>query len=170
MTTGSLPCIQSRKRRACRTWATPASRNSPRATRNAMLAKAPSCKSGPRWSASHSITLTFFTQGCGFLQRDKVRGPPRTTGLPAEGQPYSPQGCHPQKRLRHPKVGGHPLRQNQILPRFRGRDMKQFLNFTLPPYRGGSPRRRISLALLQPTPDDSTRAATRWCERISGRF
>src|SRR5262249_1976363 len=36
--------------------------------------------------------------------------------------------------------------QNQILPRFQGRDMKQFLNFTLPPYRGVSPRRRISLA------------------------
>ena len=26
--------------------------------------------------------------------------------------------------------------QNQILPRFRGRDMKQFLNFTLPPTGG----------------------------------
>ena len=48
--------------------------------------------------------------------------------------------------------------------------MKQFLNFTLPPYRGVSPRRRISLALLPPTPGDSTRAATRWCERIRGRF
>ena len=45
----------------------------------------------------------------------------------------------------------------------------QFLNFTLPPDRGVSPRRRISLALLQPRPGDSTRAATRWCERIRGR-
>src|SRR6516164_9590185 len=33
--------------------------------------------------------------------------------------------------------------------------------FHASPYRGVSPRRRISLALLQPTPGDSTRAATR---------
>jgi hypothetical protein len=35
--------------------------------------------------------------------------------------------------------------------------MKQILNFTLPPYRGVSPWRRISLALLQPTLSDAGR-------------
>src|SRR6516164_248313 len=60
-----------------------------------------------------------------------------------------------------------------VLQRHHGRLIageNSILNFTLPPYRGVSPRRRISLALLQPTPGDSTRAATRWCERIRGRF
>src|SRR6516165_6011946 len=45
-------------------------------------------------------------------------------------------GRHRQKEATSPKGRGRPLSQNQILPRFRGRDMKQFLNFTLPPYRG----------------------------------
>ena len=40
------------------------------------------------------------------------------------------------KRATSPRGRGYPLRQNQILPRFRGRDVKQFLNFTLPPTGG----------------------------------
>ena len=41
------------------------------------------------------------------------------------------------KEATSPKGRGQPLSQNQIMPRFRGWDMKQCLNFTLPPYRGG---------------------------------
>ena len=53
---------------------------------------------------------------------------------------------------------------------FSGKGHEVIFEFHASPYRGVSPRRRISLALLQPTPGDSTQAATRWCERISGSF
>jgi hypothetical protein len=94
---------------------------------------------------------------------------PHRTAIPDRNAPtYAassnliPIGVSSPKEATSLKGRGPPLGQNQILPRFRGRDMKQFLNFTLPPYRGVSPRRRISLALLPPTPGDSTRAATSW--------
>ena len=45
---------------------------------------------------------------------------------------------------------------------FSGKGHEVIFEFHASPYRGVSPRRRISLALLQPTPGDSTRAATRW--------
>jgi hypothetical protein len=44
-----------------------------------------------------------------------------------------PIGVSSPKEATSPKGRGYPLRQNQILPRFRGWDMKQILNFTLPP-------------------------------------
>ena len=47
-----------------------------------------------------------------------------------------PIGGSSPKEASSPKGRGYPLRQNQILLRFGRRDMKQFLNFTLPPYRG----------------------------------
>src|SRR5262249_35937767 len=51
--------------------------------------------------------------------------------------------CHPQKRLRHPEVGGTHFRQNQILPRFRGWDLEQFSESEIPP-RGASSAARAS--------------------------
>jgi hypothetical protein len=83
-------------------------------------------------------------------QRNAIRPPRAVHYAPPRAtteQILIPIGCHPQKRLRHPKVEGYPLRQNQILPRFRGWDMKQILNFTLPPTGGRAPRStRPSLA------------------------
>src|SRR6516165_10308426 len=67
---------------------------------------------------------------------------PHRTAIPDRNAPtYAassnliPIGVSSPKEATSPKGRGTPS-QNQILPRFRGRDMKQFLNFTLPPYWG----------------------------------
>src|SRR5262249_32891820 len=66
-----------------------------------------------------------------------------------------------QKRLSH---NGYPLNgPKSNFAAFSGKGHEAIFEFHASPLPGGfSPRRRISLALLQPTPGDSTRAATRW--------
>jgi hypothetical protein len=68
---------------------------------------------------------------------------PHRTAIPDRNAPtYAassnliPIGVSSPKEATSLKGRGYPLRQNQILPRFWGRDMKQFLNFTLPPTGG----------------------------------
>ena len=66
--------------------------------------------------------------------------------------------------------GRGPPRPKSNFAALSGKGHEANSEFHASPLPGGSPRRRISLALLQPTPGDSTRATTRWCERIRGRF
>src|SRR5262245_6435011 len=74
-----------------------------------------------------------------------------------------------------PKRGYVPKGRGVAWPKsnfaaFSGKGHEAIFEFHGSPLPGGSPRRRISLALLQPTPGNSTRAATRWCERIRWSF
>jgi len=121
------------------------------AARAPRAATRPPCRRAAWWSRGASYRAS------GFVPPSAAGG--LSHAQPAAERPVSPWG-RPElfwieavaecKRLqwnlsRHQKIFSRsvfhtmatPLMgQNQILPRFRGRDMKQFLNFTLPPYRG----------------------------------
>src|SRR5262249_51467560 len=106
---------------------------------------------------------------------NRIRCPAFTRVFPKNRCEHAASGISPGtkkffcKNVFHTKAT--PLMgQNQILPRFRGRDMKQFLNFTLPP-TGGFHHGGVSL-----WPCSSRRKVTRHGrqpgggECIRGRF
>src|SRR6516225_6802849 len=66
---------------------------------------------------------------------DATNAQPRSNASANSSQILIFVGVSSPKEATSPKGRGTPS-QNQILPRFRGRDMKQFLNFTLPPTGG----------------------------------
>src|SRR5262249_26748651 len=78
----------------------------------------------------------------GFTEHRLARSDDATNAQPRSNAPANSSqilifvGVSSPKEATSSKGRGHPLGQNQILPRFQGRDMKYFLNLTLPPYRG----------------------------------
>ena len=105
--------------------------------------------------------------GCAAMAREKRCRDKPTTSTKRSGQ--FPRGVIPKRGYVTQRSGVPPSPKSNFAA-FSGKGHEAIFEFHASPLPGGSPRRRISLALLQPTPGDSTRAAARWCERIRGRF
>jgi hypothetical protein len=106
----------------------------------------------------------------------RAPGPSRTRGLLLEGprerdgrekpttstkrsgqfpNKPNPIGVSSPKEATSPKGRGYPPSPKSNFAAFSGKGHEAIFEFHASPLPGGSPRRRISLALLQPTPGDS---------------
>jgi len=113
---------------------------------------------------------TGFTEHGPASSDDATNARPRSNAPATSSQILIFVGVSSPKEATSPKGRGAPTWPKSNLAALSGKGHEAIFEFHASPLPGGSPRRRIFLALLRPTPGDSTRAATRWCERIRGRF